>query len=587
MQSATSRPGSAGLRTVLPYARPQAGRLAASAGASVAQVACSLLRPWPLALAVDSALGDRRPAGVLAGAGPVLLLAVAGLATVVLSVCEGLLDLAANVTAEGAAERIGGALRAAVFGHAVGLSLRWHDRMRSGETVNRLTTDVGRVLDALVATCVTLLPDVLLLAGTLAVLASVDPALALLGIAVLPVLAWLTAGQRRRVRAAERSAREAAGRLAGTATELLRNVRAVQAFGRADRARDLFTRANEGTVRAELRSVGTEARWSPVPSVVLAVGTGAVLVAGGLQVRAGVLTTGQLLVALAYLRDLQPPVRGLVRLSAVRAKAAASVLRLQEVLGCTEAVPVPPVPRPVPAGQRPLRLEDVDFGYEPGRPVLRGFSLHVAAGETVCLFGPSGAGKSTVLQLLLRLYDPDRGRVLLDGVDLRDLDPAALRRSLAFVPQDPWLLDGTLADNIAFGFPGASRAEVLAAGRSALVEEFALDLPLGYDTPLGESGVLLSGGQRRRVAIARGVVSPAPVVLLDEPTASLDDSAARGVIAAIRSIAVGRTVVVVTHDPRLAAIADRVVPMRPGRPAAHPPTRPTAVPGRPQLIGRR
>jgi ABC-type multidrug transport system fused ATPase/permease subunit len=206
-----------------------------------------------------------------------------------------------------------------------------------------------------------------------------------------------------------------------------------------------------------------------------------------------------------------------------------------------------------------LRLECVRFSYSPERPVLADFDLSVTAGETVCLFGPSGAGKSTVLHLLLRLYDVDAGRVLIDGVDVREVDPVELRHQLAFVPQDPWLLDGTIAENIAFGSDKATRADVLAAGRAAWVDEFALSLPEGYDTPLGESGVRLSGGQRRRVALARAVVSTAPVVLLDEPTTSLDAESARQVVGAIRSATRDRTVLLVTHDPVLAAIADRTV----------------------------
>ncbi len=585
MRSPTPAPGpTPGLwRLALPYVRPEAGRLTGAAVASAAQIACSLLRPWPLALAIDSALGGLPPEGPLDGwlaqLAPAALLVAAAWSMVLLTVAEELLDAAATASSERAAERIGGALRAGVFAHALTLSLRWHDRMRSGEVGNRLTTDVGRVLDAIVVTVATLVPDVLLLGGALVVLLIMDPVLAALGLAVLPVLAWLTARQRRLVRAAEVTAREEAGRLNGTAVDVLRNVRAVQAFGRHDRARQLFAVANDRVVRAEERSVSVEARWSPVPSTVLAVGTGIVLVAGGLRVLSGALTTGELLVVLAYLRDLQSPVRGLVRLAAVRAKAAASVARLAEILQCTESVPVPAAPRPVPPVRQGLRLEGVGFGYDPERPVLRDFDLDVAAGETVCLFGPSGAGKSTVLHLLLRLYDVDSGRVLLDGVDVREFDPVALRRRLAFVPQDPWLLDGTIAENIAFGRLGASRAHVLAAGREAWVDEFALDLPLGYDTPLGESGVLLSGGQRRRVAIARAVVSPAPVVLLDEPTTSLDLDAADQVIAAIRSVGRNRTVVLVTHDPRLAAIADRTVPVLPLRTRPVPAARPATAVG--------
>jgi ABC-type multidrug transport system fused ATPase/permease subunit len=567
--SPTASPTPGLWRLAMPCTRPEAGRLGWGAVASAASVGCSLLRPWPLALAVDSALGGLPPqgpgAGWLSGLPPAALLLAAAWAMVLLTVAEGLLDAAATATSERAAERIGGALRAAVFAHALRLSLRWHDRMRSAEIGNRLTTDVGRVLDAIVVTVATLLPDVLLLGGALVVLVAVDPVLALLGLAVLPVLAWLTARQRRVVRAAELAAREEAGRLAGTAVDVLRNVRAVQAFGRHDRAHELFAAANDRAVRAEVRSVSVESRWSPIPSAVLALGTGLVLVAGGLRVLNGALTTGELLVVLAYLRDLQSPVRGLVRLVAVRAKAAASVARLAEVLHCTESVPVPPAPRPVPPVRHGVRLEHVDFGYDADRPVLRDFDLEVAAGETVCLFGPSGAGKSTVLHLLLRLYDVDAGRVLLDGIDVREFDPVALRRQLAFVPQDPWLLDGTVADNIAFGRPGASREDVVAAGREAWLDEFVHDLPQGYDTPLGEGGALLSGGQRRRVAIARAAVSSAPVVLLDEPTTSLDARAADQVIAAIRSVGRHRTVLLVTHDPRLAALADRTVPVVPRR----------------------
>jgi ATP-binding cassette subfamily B protein len=232
-------------------------------------------------------------------------------------------------------------------------------------------------------------------------------------------------------------------------------------------------------------------------------------------------------------------------------------------------VPEPADPKPVPPVRQGLQLKDVSFAYSPDRPVLSHFDLSIAAGETVCLFGPSGAGKSTALHLLLRLYDVDGGQVLVDGVDVRDLSPVALRQQVAFVPQDPWLLDGTLAENIAFGSADATRAQVLAAGKAAWVDEFALSLPEGYDTPLGESGVRLSGGQRRRVALARAVVSTAPAVLLDEPTTSLDAESARQVIGAIRSATRDRTVLLVTHDPVLAAIADRTVHVTPRRRVRH------------------
>jgi ABC-type multidrug transport system fused ATPase/permease subunit len=562
--AAPADPGA--IRVALPYLRPERGRLALAVGAACVAVGVRLLEPWPLALAIDHALGGRPltgPVQVLADLGGTGLLVAAGVATVLFSAVGSLLDASSTSLAQSAAERLGGRMRAAVFSHVLALSLRWHDRVRTGEVLSRLTTDVGRVLDAVVAVCMSLLPNALLLAGTLTLLLIVDPPLALLGLMVLPLLAWLTARQRRRVRTAELAARAASGRLAGTATDLLRNVRAVQAFGRSDRAVAMFADPNVSVVGAQTRAIRTSAWWSPVPSIVLSVGAGIVLVAGGLQVRHGRITTGELLVVLMYLGDLQSPVRSLVRLISVRAKATASAVRLCEVLDCTEAVADPASPQPVPPVRDGLRLEAVEFSYSPDRRVLTGFDVSVAAGETVCLFGPSGAGKSTVLNLLLRLYDVDAGRVLIDGVDVRALPVVELRRQLAFVPQDPWLLDGTIAENIAFGSATATRAQVLAAGRAAWVDEFALSLPEGYDTPLGESGVRLSGGQRRRVALARAVVSSAPVVLLDEPTTSLDAEAARQVVGAIRSATRERTVLLVTHDPVLAAIADRTVHVSP------------------------
>lgn len=555
-----------------PAARVQTPALAAAAGLVVLRVGVVLLRPWPLALAVDHALdGSPAPSDAgpfdLAGIDPLTVLVLAGAATVLLSAAIGLLDMASLRTAEGAAERIGAALRATMFQRTMTRSLRWHDRMRSGELVSRLTTDVGRVLDGVVAVATSFLPDAVMLLGVLVLLFAFDPGLAAIGLAVVPVLAVLAVRQRRRIRSAQQDARAESGRMAGTTTDLLRNVRAVQAFGRSDRAAAVFGARNRAVLDVELRAIDVDARWTPVADIVLAIGSALVLVVGGRHVLAGLLTTGQLLVVLAYLRDLYSPVRGLTRLSAVLAKAGASASRVQEVLNCDEAVVDRQDARRAPALRQDVRFEQVAFSYEAAHPVLQGYDLRIAAGETVCLLGPSGIGKSTLLHLLLRLYDVDGGRILIDGVDVRDCTQESLRDRFAFVPQDPWLLDATVAENIAFGNQDATRAGVLTAGRAALVDEFVDRLPFGYDTPLGEGGVRLSGGQRRRVAIARAAVSHAPMVLLDEPTASLDPRSAAAVIEAIRTTTTNRTVLLVTHDRDLAAIADRVVTL-PDRQAA-------------------
>lgn len=550
------------LAVTAPVARPYAGRLGASAALVLVQVAVVLLRPWPLALTVDHALtssGAPLEVPVLGVLPPRTVLLLAAVATVALSLLLGVLDLVLEQLSEGTAERIGADLRTKLFDHTITRSLRWHDRIRSGELLSRLTSDVGRLLDALVATTTSLVPDVVMLVGVMALVLSIDPTLALVGLSVVPVLATLSTWQRRRVRAAQRSAREESGRLATVATDLLRNVRAIQSFGRTDRATAAFCARNQQLLRAELGAVGVQARWTPVPDIVLATGTALVLGVGGSHVLSGSLSIGGLLVVLAYVRDLYAPVRGLTRLSAVLAKAGASGARVQEVLDCEEAVRDWPGAVLAPALVAGVRFEGVRFDYEPGRPVIDELDLDVRAGEVVCVVGPSGVGKSTLLSLLLRLYDVDAGRVLVDGTDVRDCDLASLRSRFAYMPQDPWMLDASVAENIALGNPSATRAEIEAAGRAALLDEFVADLPLGYDTVLGEGAARLSGGQRRRVALARAAVSTAPMLLLDEPTTSLDAASAEGVLRALRTTTAGRTALVVTHDPRVELLADRVV----------------------------
>jgi ATP-binding cassette, subfamily B, bacterial len=550
------------LSVAAPAARPHIPALAGSAVLALLRAGVTLAEPWPLALAVDHAINHKPLTGALSwlsGMPPELLLFAAGISLVLLNATTGLLDVAGTLCGERAAERIGATLRQDIFDRSMSLSLRWHDRMRSGELVSRLTTDVGRLLDGIVAVTTSLLPDTVMVVTVLAVLTAFDPELALVGLAVVPVLAVLAVRQRRRVRSAQQDARTESGRLASITGDLLRNVRAVQAFGRIARARSMFGARNRALLEVDLHAVGVEARWSPMANLVLAGGSGLVLIVGGGHVLSGALSIGDLLVVLAYLQDLYSPVRGLARLSGSLAKAGASATRVHEVFASQEAVTDQPDARPVPALVHEVRFERVGFSYEPGIPVLDEFNLTMRSGETVCLFGPSGAGKSTVLHLLLRLYDVDFGRVLVDGTDVRAFDRYSLRRRIAFVPQEPWLLDASIAENIAFGSRRATRADVLEAGRVSLVDEFVHSLPQGYDTPVGEAGVRLSGGQKRRVALARAAVSEAPIVLLDEPTAALDPVSAELLVRAIRGATAERTVLLITHDRDLAAIADRTV----------------------------
>ncbi len=550
------------------FLRPYRGSLSLASGLILVETLLDLARPWPLKLAVDNAIGGQPvggPLGVLDQLSPAGLAAVAAGAGIGLVGIGALVGYLITYLTSATAERVGADLRESVFGRLLGLGLPFHDRHRSGDLVTRLTGDVARVEDSMVAWFTVLVPEVLTLAGMIVVVLAIDLTLGLAALAVVPPLALVVALRRRRIRVAQRASRDADAALASEATEVLRNVRVVQAFTREGEAGGQFSGRSRSAVRAALGAMDLEARWSPVADLLLAAGGGLVLWLGVTAVTSGRMTLGTLLVVLAYLSSLYGPIRALARLARTLARGAASRERILEVLDSGEVVPEAAEPLQAGPPRQGLALRGVWFAYAEGAPVLRHLDLEVAAGERVCVVGPTGAGKSTLLALLLRFYDPDAGAVELDGADLRDLDLASLRRQLALVPQDPWMLDGTVADNVRFGRPGASREELEAAARATRVDELIEQLPDGWDTEIGEGGVRLSGGQRRRVALARAILRDASVLLLDEPTSGLDAASEQAVLDALDRAAEGRTVLSVSHHLSLAARADRVVVLDGGR----------------------
>ena len=555
-------------RALRGFLRPYRGSLSLASGLILVETLLDLARPWPLKVAVDNAIGGQPldgPLAVLDGLGPAGLAAVAAVAGIGLVGVGALVGYLITYLTAATAERVGADLRQAVFGRMLRLGLPFHDRHRSGDLVTRLTGDVARVEDSMVAWFTVLVPEVLTLAGMVVVVLAVDLTLGLAALAVAPPLALVVALRRRRIRAVQRASRDADAALASEATEVLRNVRVVQAFTREREAAGGFSGRSRGAVRAALAAMDLEARWSPIADLLLAAGGGLVLWLGVTAVTSGRMTLGTLLVVLAYLSSLYGPIRALARLARTLARGAASRERILEVLDSGEVVPEPADPLPAGPPRHGLALRGVWFAYTEGNPVLRHLDLEVAAGERVCVVGPTGAGKSTLLALLQRFYDPDAGAIELDGVDLRRLGLGSLRNQLALVPQDPWMLDGTIADNIGFGRPGASQADLEAAAALTGLDELLPRLPDGWHTQVGEGGVRLSGGQRRRVALARAILRDASVLLLDEPTSGLDAASEQAVLDALDWAADGRTVVSVSHRLGLAARADRVVVLDGGR----------------------
>jgi ATP-binding cassette subfamily B protein/subfamily B ATP-binding cassette protein MsbA len=339
----------------------------------------------------------------------------------------------------------------------------------------------------------------------------------------------------------------------------------VQAFSREEHGDRRFRTLADRTVQAHLRATASQLYFKLGTSTVTALGTALMMTIGGLQVLSGSLTVGSLLVFLSYLASLYSPLETLANASTGLAHAAAGARRVQEVLGTEEAVRDLPGARPLPPAHGHFRLDAVSFGYQPHRPVLQHLSLELLPGQTLALVGPSGAGKSTLASLLLRFFDPWEGSVSLDGLDLRQVQLDSLRAQIALVLQEPFLLPLSVAENIAYGRPGASRAQIEAAAQAANADGFIRRLPQGYETVLGERGATLSGGERQRLALARAFLKDAPVLILDEPTSALDGQTEALLLEALRRLMRGRTTLIIAHRLSTIRNADRIVVLQEGR----------------------
>ncbi len=544
---------------------------------TVAESALALLSPWPLQVVVDHAIGHGPLPGYLsplAGLSRTGIAFVAALFGVVLVGTLAVVGYAATLVSATVSESIGTGLRLGLVRRLIGAPIGFHDESRSGDLVSRLTTDVSRVQDSLLARAEVLLPRLLAVVGMTVLMVLISPVLALVVLALAPALVLLAAVRRRAVTSAQRRSRARSGDLAGHATELVRNVRLVRAFGQEEQATERFGRLSRELAAASLDATAVSARLAPGADLLLALDLAVVLVLGTVQVVAHHLSLGELLVFLAYLASLESPVRSLSDVASTLGRGAVSSERLDEILRqepSGAAVGTAPMSAErrgragAPSGAPAIRATGVRFAYDGSQQVLGGLSFEVASGETVCLLGPSGGGKSTLLSLLVRLHDPLDGRLELDGRDLRSFSLDELHSSVSLVPQDAWLVAGTIEENIAFGAPEATEAAVRAAGRMAHVDEFAERLPAGWSTEVGEGGVRLSGGQRKRVALARALLVDTPVLLLDEPTAGLDAASRRLVSESIAAACSGRTVLLATHDEHLCRLADRVLVLEGGR----------------------
>ena len=558
------------------YAIPERGRLAGLFALVLLGIAFEALTPWPLKLILDNVLKDEplpalvnwltalprteNATGLLAWlAGSLLLLFLAAQAV----------HLAKSVLQAGASSRMQYGLARELFDRLQALSLTYHGRSAKGDLVRRVAVDSGCVPTLVSGVFFPLLTALLTLLVLFAIMWQLDRTLAMAAVAVaLPMgILMKLLGPRMTERAYQQQQME--GEIWTVAEHTLTSLPLVQAFGRERHEGSRFKGVSARTIRAYMRSIASQIQFKIGVDGCIAIGTAAVMVLGGLHVLSGTSSVGTLVVFLSYLTALYAPLVTLAYLSPTFASAAGSARRVTELLDADESVEEAPDARPLrsDAGRirGHVRMENIVFGYEAGRPVLSGINMEALPAQSIALVGSTGAGKTTLLSLIPRLFDPWEGRLLFDGRDIRNATLASVRSQVSLVLQDSLLLPISIAHNIAYARPDASRDDVVKAAVAANADEFIRRLPHGYDTVIGERGVTLSGGQRQRLAIARALLKDAPILLLDEPTAALDAETESQVMEAVERLTQGRTIFIIAHRLSTVQRADRIVVLEAGR----------------------
>jgi ATP-binding cassette subfamily B protein len=544
------------LRALWPFVRPYRGTALLALLALVLTASVSLILPLAVRRVVD---GFNKGAALLDQYFLAALVIAALLAV-------GTGARYALVTRLG--ERVVADIRRAVFDRMVGMSPAFYERLMTGEVLSRITTDTTLILSVIGSSVSVALRNVLILIGGLILMMFTSAKLTGLVLLIVPLVVVPIIVLGRRLRSLSRENQDWIAHSSGQASEVLSSVQTVQAFTHENESRRAFADVTEKSYDSARIRIRARAQMTVIVIFLIFAGVVGVLWVGARDVRGGTMTIGDLVQFVIYSVMVAGSTGALSEIWGELQRAAGATERLAELLSARDTIADAPVPRDLP---RPVRgeiiFDGVTFHYptRPSQSALEAMDLTIRPGETVALVGPNGAGKTTVIQLIQRFYDPDKGRILLDGIDLKDMGRGDFRRSIALVPQDPVIFAATARENIRFGRPGATDAEVEAAAAAAAAHDFLKALPEGYETFVGERGVMLSGGQKQRIAIARAILRDAPVLLLDEATSALDAESERAVQKAVDELAVGRTTIIVAH--RLATVkkADRIVVFDQGR----------------------
>lgn len=557
---------------VLPGIRAQWRRLCMAAICLVMGVVLRLVEPWPLQLVLDSILGTiaLNPQVALvtdlfskqfALNDVMSLLTLCAVSLILIAIVRAWVDYYRTVTFSLMGNHVISDLRSQLFRHLQSLSLDFHQRSRGGDLTVRLTGDINMLKDVAVSAALPLISSGLLLVGMLGIMLWMNWRLGMLVLAVFPLFALVTYRSSFKIHQSAQKQRRREGALAATAAESLAVVKSLQAHGANTAIAGSFATANKKSHKEGARTSRLTAGLERAVDIQIAIATALVLWQGTRFVLEGSLTAGELVVYLAYLKRGFKPLQDFAKYTGRISKAMAAGERISEILNerpdvveATDAITAPTL-------QGRITFENISFCYQdrPNTPILNGLSLEIPAGAHVAIVGPSGIGKSTLLSLLLRLRDPNRGQVLIDGCDTRRWTIKSLRDQIGVILQENGILAASVRDNIALANPQATLEQIVEAAKIASADEFIQKLPDGYDTVLGERSVDLSHGQSQRLAIARAALRNSPILLLDEPTSSLDAESRARVVAALNRVTAGKTTLMVTHDMELASQADRIL----------------------------
>jgi ATP-binding cassette subfamily B protein/subfamily B ATP-binding cassette protein MsbA len=555
----------------LSFLRPYRTRVLAISILSVAEIGLTALAPWPLKIVVDSVLGDHplpeRFAGVMAstGANRVALLVVVVVAGLLLQTANEVLRMFQTQLQVDTGQRIVYGLRARLLAHLQDLPLRHHILTRTADSVYRLDADAHCVDDLVIGGVFPLAAAVLNLGVMFVILVYLDPALGLLSLAVVPFLYLCLRYYSRTMTDRAERVKALESTLIDRAFEILSSVAAVKSFARERHELTRYSQSGDEAMRARLSLTWQESLFSVAITAVTLAGTTLVLIVGGLHVLDGRLTVGALLVVVAYLAAVYNPISAIAHTTGSLQQAIVSARRVGDIFALTPETLDAPDALDASAVTGHVRFESVSFSYGDDRRVLDEVSFEARPGEMIALVGVTGAGKTTIASLIPRFFEPTHGRVLVDEVDAARYSLRSLRERIALVPQQPILFSGTIADNIRYGRLQASDEEVEAAARAAHIHDFITTLPNGYQTPVAEAGATLSGGERQRLGIARALVKNAPMLILDEPTSSLDALSEAGVFDALRRLRRGRTTIVIAHRLSTIRNATRILVLQEGQ----------------------